>query len=224
MKKLYQYLIEDIVEEPSGPTIWKLLFDIDDSELNNIWLNVNMFWKPATMIELDYKIVHNCIFTKCKLKKIGLADNNYGDVCGIENEDILHIFINCEELEEFHDYTSMCLEKHFQNCDSNRISLIKSEIILLLGLSGKMKGVNEAFVNFFLSTTRYCIFKRRNSCTNGKNNINLVQLFKYTLKHYVTYFYEYMCQRNKLNALFQKKFLLNNPLVQETENVICFEL
>jgi hypothetical protein len=51
-----------------------------------------------------------------------------------------------------------------------------------------------------------------------------VQLFKYTLKHYMTYFYEYMCQRNKLNALFQKKFLLNNPLVQEAENVICFEL
>lgn len=44
----------------------------------------------------------------------------------------------------------MCLEKLFQNCDSNRISLIKSEIILLLGLSGKMKGVNETFVNFFL--------------------------------------------------------------------------
>jgi hypothetical protein len=63
-----------------------------------------------------------------------------------------------------------------------------------------------------------------NSYTNGKSNINLVQLFKYTLKHYVTYFYEYMCQRNKLNALFQKKFLLNNPLVQEAENVICFEL
>lgn len=57
VKKLYQYLIEDIVEEPSGPTIWKLLFDIDDSELNNIWLNVNMFWKPAKTIELDYKIV-----------------------------------------------------------------------------------------------------------------------------------------------------------------------
>ena len=108
----------------------------------------------------------------------------------------------------------MCLEKLFQNCDSNRISLIKSEIILLLGLSGKMKDVNETFVNFFLSTASYCIFKRRNSCTNGKNDINLLQLFKYTLKHYVTYFYEYMCQRNKLNALFQKKFLLNNPLVQ----------
>jgi hypothetical protein len=57
VKKLYQYLIEDIVEETSGPTIWKLLFDIDDSELNNIWLNVNMFWKPAKTIELDYKIV-----------------------------------------------------------------------------------------------------------------------------------------------------------------------
>lgn len=224
VKKLYQYLIEDIVEEPTGPTIWKLLFDIDDSEFDNIWLNVNMFWKPAKMIELDYKIVHNCIFTKCKLKKIGLVDNKYCDVCGIENEDILHIFINCEELEEFHDYISMCLEKLFQNCDSNRISLIKSEIILLLGLSGKMKGVNEAFVNFFLSTARYCIFKRRNVCTNGKSNINLVQLFRYTLKHYVIYFYEYMCQRNKMNALFQKKFLLNNPLVQETENVICFEL
>jgi hypothetical protein len=96
----------------------------------------------------------------------------------------------------------MCLEKLFQNCDSNRISLIKSEIILLLGLSGKMKGVNETFVNFFLSTASYCIFKRRNSCTNGKNDINLLQLFKYTLKHYVTYFYEYMCQRNKLFSFF----------------------
>jgi len=110
---------------------------------------------------------------------MGLADNKYCDVCGIENEDIWHIFINCEELEEFHDYISICLEKLFQNCHSNRISLIKSEIILLLGLSGKMKGVNETFVNFFLSTASYCIFKRRNSCTNGKKWYKFSAIIKY---------------------------------------------
>ncbi|CAC5393910.1 unnamed protein product [Mytilus coruscus] len=102
VKKLYQCLLEDIIEEPIGPIIWKKLYALDEAELCKIWKHVYVFWKPSKMIELDYKIIHNCVFTNVKLKKIGLSDSELCDVCNKENEDIMHISINCDELEDVH--------------------------------------------------------------------------------------------------------------------------
>jgi hypothetical protein len=45
-----------------------------------------------------------------------------------------------------------------------------------------------------LSIARYCVLRRRNLVKNGQNNIDLIRLFSYTLKHYVVYFYEYLCK------------------------------
>ncbi|CAC5423461.1 unnamed protein product [Mytilus coruscus] len=167
VKKLYQCVLEDITEEPIGPIIWKKLYALDEAELCKIWKYVYEFWKPSKMIELDYKIMHNCVFTNVKLKKIGLSDSELCDVCHKENEDIMHVFINCDELEDFHDYLSALLCKIFENCDSDKISLVQSEMLLLNGLRWKMKGVNDLFLNFVLSVARFCIFRRRNLLKNG---------------------------------------------------------
>ncbi|CAG2185493.1 unnamed protein product [Mytilus edulis] len=173
VKKLYNCLLDDICKDPCGVEMWKTLFNIDDNDLSQMWCNVNLFWKPAKFIELDYKILHNCIFTKSKFKRIGWSDDDLCDVCGSEIEDLLHMFINCDELLEFHNYLSELFVKLFENCDSDKISGVQSEHLLLFGLNWKMKGVNDSFVNFLLSTARYCIFRRRNIIMNGKTNVNL---------------------------------------------------
>lgn len=80
LKKLYQCVLEDIIEGPIGPIIWKKLYTLDEAELCKIWKYVYVFWKPSKMIELDYKIMHNV-----KLKKIGLSDSELCDVCHKEN-------------------------------------------------------------------------------------------------------------------------------------------
>ncbi|CAC5419092.1 unnamed protein product [Mytilus coruscus] len=186
-KTLYTIMLENIVEEPVGIELWKSEFDVSSEAFSKIWEHVNMYWKPSNLVELDFKVLHNCIFTNVKLQKIGLVDDNICKVCCREKEDILHIFMNCDKLEDFHNYLSSLLVRIFENCDSDKISLVRSEELLILGLRWHMKGVNDTFLNFFMSVARYCIFRRRNLLNSGYSNVNLIKLFQYTLKHYVTY-------------------------------------
>jgi hypothetical protein len=48
----------------------------DESIICSMWKGVNMYWKPSIMIELDFKIVHYCIFTNERLLKMKLIDND----------------------------------------------------------------------------------------------------------------------------------------------------
>ncbi|CAG2242715.1 unnamed protein product [Mytilus edulis] len=204
-KTLYTIMLENIVEEPVGIELWKSEFDVTSEAFSRIWEHVNMYWKPSNLVELDFKVLHNCIFTNVKLQKIGLVDDNICKVCCSEKEDILHIFINCDKLEDFHNYLSSLLVRIFENCDSDKISLVRSEELLILALRWHMKGVNDSFLNFFMSVARYCIFRRRNLLNSGYSNVNLIKLFQYTLKHYVTYMYVYLCQSHNMSHIFQKK-------------------
>ncbi|CAC5389856.1 unnamed protein product [Mytilus coruscus] len=115
---------ENIVEEPVGIELWKSEFDVSSEAFSRIWEHVNMYWKPSNLVELDFKVLHNCIFTNVKLQKIGLVDDNICKVCCREKEDILQIFMNCDKLEDFHNYLSSLLVRIFENCDSDKISLV----------------------------------------------------------------------------------------------------
>ncbi|CAC5411993.1 unnamed protein product [Mytilus coruscus] len=169
-KTLYTIMLENIVEEPVGIELWKSVFNVSSEAFSKIWEHVNMYWKPSNLVELDFKVLHNCIFTNVKLQKIGLVDDNICKVCCSEKEDILHIFMNCDKLEDFHNYLSSLLVRIFENCDSDKISLVRSEELLILGLRWHMKGVNDTFLNFFMSVARYCIFRRRNLLNSGYSN------------------------------------------------------
>jgi hypothetical protein len=100
----------------------------------------------------------------------------------------------------------------------------------------------------YILKTITCVLRRRNLVKNGQNNINLIRLFSYTLKHYVVYFYEYLC---KLKDSYTTKVILSelqfsnkisifswmcwwnstscsqeidNTIVQETNGVIVFNM
>jgi hypothetical protein len=118
-----------------------------------------------------------------------LIDNDLCDICSNEIEDIMHLFVKCTELYNFHMYVSKQVEELFENCDSDQKNYIVYEEIFILGLNRTIKGVNVNFINFMLSVARYCVFRRRNLVKNNMNSIDIIRLFKYTLKHYVVYFW-----------------------------------
>jgi hypothetical protein len=66
--------------------------------------------------------------------------------------------------------------------------------------------------------------RRRNLVKYGQTNIDLIRLFSYTLKHYVIYFYEYLCKLKDMRKVFEKNFLSDNTIVQETNGVIIFNM
>ncbi|CAC5423459.1 unnamed protein product [Mytilus coruscus] len=163
-------MLENIVEEPVGIELWKSEFDVSSEAFSKIWEHVNMYWKPSNLVELDFKVLHNCIFTNVKLQKIGLVDDNICKVCCSEKEDILHIFMNCDKLEDFHNYLSSLLVRIFENCDSDKISLVRSEELLILGLRWHMKVKIE--------------FSQRNGSRGAGNGYNQKQNYVRDVKSY----------------------------------------
>jgi hypothetical protein len=126
------------------------------------------------MIEVDFKIAHHSIFTNTKLMKMKLIDYEECEICENEIESITHLFISCEQLVEFHQHIL------FENCNSDKMTLVVYEEIFMFGLTNTMKGVNVIFLNFMLSIAKYCVLRRRNLVKNGQNNIDLIRLFSYT--------------------------------------------
>lgn len=78
------------------------------------------------------------------------------------------------------------------------------------------------FVNFMLSASIYCIFRRTNLLNYLNSNVDLIRLFMYTLNHYITYLYVYLFGVKYLKNVFEKPFFQYNTLVQETERVNAF--
>ena len=109
--------------------------------------------------------------------------------CLIEKEDLFHLFLSCECLDSFHDFIYDLLEKLFVHSVTDLFERYTYMRIFILGLSGQEKGVNIHFVNFMLSIARLCIMKKRQMIKNGTKNVDLIQYFRYTLKHYINYFY-----------------------------------
>ena len=170
-------IVEKLYEIPVCYEKWKEIFNIEEIELYKIWTIVNLYWKPSKMIEVDFKVAHHSIFTNTKLMKMKLLDYEECEICQNEIESITHLFISCEKLKEFHQYIQEKIEILFQNCNSDKMTLVVYEEIFMLGLTNTMKGVSVIFLNFMLSIARYCVLRRRNLVKNGQNNIDLIRLF-----------------------------------------------
>ncbi|CAC5416070.1 unnamed protein product [Mytilus coruscus] len=161
-KQLYCLVIDKLCQPPKSVDKWMNIFQEDESIMHKVWKIVNMFWKPSIMTELDFKIAHCGIFTNERLLKMKLVDNDLCDICCNEIEDIMHLFIKCSELYDFHQYLITKVELLLDTCDSDQVNSVVYEQIFMLGLTVTISGVNASFVNFMLSVARYCIFRRRN--------------------------------------------------------------
>ncbi|CAC5420779.1 unnamed protein product [Mytilus coruscus] len=188
-KEFYLLLTSKLCQHPICYKKWTEVFEIEENDLCKVWKNVNFYWKPSILMDLDFKIAHYCIFTNSKLMTMKLINYN---VCEEEVENITHLFLLCSELVEFHLFLQQKLSVLFDHVDSDKINNVVYEAVFMFGLIGSFKGVNVSFVNFMLSIARYCIFRRRNLLKNLNSNVDLIRLFKYTVKHYITYLYEYV--------------------------------
>lgn len=220
-KTFYQLLRNKCFIPPNCVTFWEEHFNTSII-FTPIWRIINTKWKPPDLVELDFKIVHNRIYTNEKLYKIGLSDSPECTVCNQDNEDLCHLFIHCTMLQTFHKYIENIVETLFENCDSDKMTVVKYEKLMFLGQSEPIKGVNVYFLNFIFSLVRFCIFKRRNISNLKNENLDIVRFFKHTLRHYVSYFHVYCCKMNNKRTLFEKHFLNDNELVSETDDILVF--
>ena len=180
-------------------------------------------YKTPDIIELDFKIFHNVIFTYEKLFKIGKTDTNKCPICILECEDILHLFIRCNELNNFKDnFVIFHLESLLKDCEDSVYNRLNFEEIFMTGLHHETKNVNVFFINYFMSICRLCIYRRRQIFLQSQKKLDVEKLSRYTLRHYISYHHYQLTVVQKKTNLFKKLFLSRNSLVKETEGILLF--
>lgn len=222
-RQFYNVLLSKCFIKPNSNVFWEEQCNVNEDEFKCIWKEVHNYWKPSDCIDLDFKLCHNRVFTNVKLKRIGLLDSDICLSCNRETEDLLHIFLSCGNLKDFHDYIFGILCELFVKSTTDFIQMYTYKRMFLLGVTGKKKDVNVHFVNFILSIARLCIMKQRQMIKNDVKSLNIIAFFKYTVKHYVSYFYTY-CKLTKRLSTFNKKFLNDNSVVRIDEDVLVFTL
>jgi len=176
--------------------------------------------KTPDLIDLDFRVMHNAIFTNEKLYRIGKIDSGLCKLCKQGSEDIQRLFLKCPELKDFYDYVVLQVVILLQHCDNQFLNILNVDEILLLGFPWMKKRVNVYFLNFFLSTYRYCVFKRRNLYNFDSSKV-LLKSFFYSLKNLISYFHFHF-KSTPNESVFHKRFLDDNPIVHESNNMLVF--
>lgn len=212
---LSKYFIEARFKKPSSIQFWKNLFP--ELEMT-FWKIALMNIKPPECKALDYKIFHNGIFTMKKLYNIGKVDSNVCHICQIEEEDIMHLFVNCIELSMFHKEIKCLIELLYRQGNITNINYVQYDQLFLLGEKRTLKNVNVLFINLLLSIARFAVYRRRNVKVFKNCTLHVLTTFQYLLQCNIKYQMHYYKRQNKMSH-FKKKITTNNPLVSITDDM-----
>lgn len=224
VKIFYKLLIQKVFNPPKSNQYWSEKFKTKDTKmLDNRWIVLKESGKPPDVVELDFKIFHNAIFTYEKLFKIGKTDSNKCPLCSVEREDLIHMFVYCTEIQDFKsEFIIYHLETLLKDCENSVYNVLDFDEIFMTAFPNVMKNVNTFFVNFFLSLCRFTIYRRRQLLLQTNKRIHLTSFCKYLLRHYIYYNYHYLCIEKNNRKMFFEKFLRNNPLLKETDGILLF--
>lgn len=168
------------------------------------WKTIFHAFKNPIMINLDYKIVHNIVWTKERLYRVKICSNNRCPVCDSEIEDILHMFIDCDYLKSFQLFLKDILSYFYQ---SRGFTENEFNMMMLFGIPKTEK--YYSFINVLLSAARLSIYKRRNYKSLKDKLVTCKCLFDNILKENLSCIF-YHLEKQK----FEKEFVHNNPYIK----------
>ena len=223
-KMFYKLLIQKLFQPPVSNEYWKEKLNMEETiKLENRWIVLYELHKPPDIVELDFKLFHNAIFTYEKLFKIGKTESNLCPICLTKCEDILHMFIKCEELQDFRkNFVFYHLESLLKDCKESIYNTLNVDEILMTTFPKGIGNVNNFFVNFFISVCRFSIYRKRQLFLQNNQKVELKRFCQYLLQHYIRYNYHYLCIVCNSKELFQRKFLKQNPMLKEKEGTLLF--
>lgn len=217
-KIFYNLLRKKNYEEPTSQLFWSNIFQ--DFELSRIWQVVHMPLKSPELVDLDFRIAHNSIFTMKKLKRIGKVDSDLCPICKKEQETLLHLFLECEKLSQFHEFLHGILEVLFQEATQFQLLNFDYELFLMLGMCTQMTRVNVEFVNIVFSMARLCIYKRRQVAIMHSRIIPLPRYFHKKLCDFIKQIVEYSNSKEKINAI--GRLVDYNEIVSFNDGILVF--
>jgi len=216
---LYRVLLSKILQPPISRIYWKELFpDFDISKYATV---CHLKVKFPDMINLDFRILHNIIYTNKTLAKIGILDNEMCTYCNNCVEDMKHLFLNCKRVKQFISFLQYHTENMLRLMPNNYMNTLNWEELVLLGCCNTNNNFNFYFLNFFMSQARLCIFKTRGLFLKTGKHIDPIFYFKHCLERNIRYMLSFYTTCKKLEN-FEKYVLHLNCLVKQRNNSLEF--
>lgn len=177
VKKVYRWLIVDVLKEPAAEKVWSRVFV--GMDVKKIWSNANIKYNSIECENNDFLIKHNRIYTNVVLNKINNEVDVMCDVCKSGHESFLHYFLDCDDLVDFFAFLKGLLK------DNWNIKLDLGEgwrVLFMFGLFEKKREVNLCLINFVLSHARLAVVYRRNYAHFEGRKVKVTDIFKALMK------------------------------------------
>lgn len=187
LKVIYEAMLEKEFKTPAAEEMWRIY--MSDMDVKKIWVNLNVRYNSPECEDLDFKIRHNRIYTNVVLHQVNKEVKRECDVCGLEPENLLHLFVKCIEVREFHKKLEVWVRKNW------KMGILDGRdwrCIFLFGLEKKKSGFKTNLVNIMLSLARYAIWCRRNYAHFEKKKLDVWKLFVVHVRRYVLMMANYL--------------------------------
>ena len=217
-RSLYGILRERLIKKPAGSVFWQNVLNLD---INVFWSHLFIPGKCPESIQLDWKILHNCIFTGEKLFRCGIRDTDACVKCNTMVENVLHLFVFCPTNAEFLKYIWELLEVMFQYVSPAVLNDLNFNHLILFGLPYRSRRINCNFVNIICSLARLTMYKVRNLQLLGVRSASCKALFRSMLSSNIRASGMHW-KRNRVR--FNRVYVYKNPFVKVVLEDIVIDL
>ena len=111
---------------------------------------------PRKVRDFNLRVIHGGINTEDKLKKMNLSPTDTCCICKNEREDVAHLLIKCNGLNQIWEWIQTLINGHFVN---NRYTISEPEKLTTFPGYAKIQG--QEIITTIISMGRYEIWKRR---------------------------------------------------------------
>ena len=173
-----------------------------------IWRNRNVKYNSIECEDLDFKLRHNRIYNNVVLHQIDKNIKRECDVCCLEPESLMHMFVDCKELKVFQGKLKEFLQK---NWESHLLDSEDWKMLLLFGTCKKSKAENINLLNYVLSHARLAVWFRRNMAHFEGKRAEVWAHFEAVMRKSIVLVYKHM-DRVSFDKYFVKgsRFILRN--------------
>lgn len=196
VKTVYKIMVKKEIKAPASEAVWTRQFP--DWKVKTVWRNLNVKFNGLDCENLDFKLRHNRIYSKVVIHQINKNVSRVCDVCEAEPETLMHIFLECKELEDFH----VKIKKMIKDGLGKEPAGNEWKKLFLFGELVNYKDKKVNFWNLILSHARYAIWVRRNMAYFDRKKVNVTEIFENSVRKNVYMMWKYLRKEE-----FEKAFI-----------------
>ncbi|KAJ8028516.1 hypothetical protein HOLleu_30774 [Holothuria leucospilota] len=204
---------------PKGETFWSAKFT--DLDLSKRWSNVYKGLNTNYEADLNFKILHNILFTNERLYKFGMIESPLCTLCGTETESLFHLFIACPVVNSLWCKVIMKLRSHLEEDNLNTWVLIT-----LFGMHLSHSSKKRLLVDFIFTIYKSVIYKARLSVLIDNLTLSIDTYFFNSLKKKIETLYHCFNSKGNLSkfwSIFQGAKVIEFDQTSKTNYRFIFD-